>query len=407
MIRPLSGHDGPSRRRNHPRPALRARRRRVHCWTVISPGRRRPLLTALAIFGVWTTLGLLASAQAALFFARAGQHLTAGAFAARMLDWYTCALFTPVFFWLAARFPFDRRRWRVSLLVQLAASSVAVVAKYALLVVIARQLFGERRATLAGALASNFIIESMIFWAVIAIIHGLLFYRRWQEREQLNAELRVRLSEARLEALKAQLRPHFLFNTLNSISALVHTDPVSADRMVVQLADLLRASLETSGAHEIPLAEELGLLERYLGIMRVRHEDRLSVSVEATPRARTALVPHFVLQPLVENAIEHGIARHAGAGSIVVRATDAGDALRLSIRDDGGGIDRPVPSPVDTSEGIGLGNTRLRLRQLYGDRHTFTIQRGEGSGTEVVITLPLRSVAGAGASGREIAVGVA
>ena len=181
-----------------------------------------------------------------------------------MLDWYTCAVFTPLFFWTATHFPVDRRHWRANLLVQLVASSIAVVIKYAFLVQVWRFMRGDANATLARALASNFIIESMIFWAVIAIIHGILFYRRWQEREQLAAELRVRLSEAQLEVLRGQLRPHFLFNTLNSISTLIHSDPASADRMVVQLADLLRASLETSGTHEIPLAEELALLERQL-----------------------------------------------------------------------------------------------------------------------------------------------
>ena len=353
----------------------------------------RPLSTtktALVIFGVWTTLGLLSCAQGALYLGQSGQHLTWGLFAARMLDWYTCAVFTPLFFWTATRFPVDRRRWRVNVLVQLAASSVAVVLKYAFLVQIWRLMRGGAAATLSRALASNFIIESMIFWAVIAIIHGILFYRQWQEREQLAAELRARLSEAQLEVLKGQLRPHFLFNTLNSISTLVHSDPTSADRMVVQLADLLRASLETSGKHEIPLAEELALLERYLDIMRVRHQDRLSVAIRVTPRARAALVPHFVLQPLVENAIEHGIARRAGAGRIVIEATDIDDTLHLRVGDDGCGVEHATNGGLAPEEGVGLGNTRLRLRQLYGDAHSFAICRGENDGALVTITIPLR-----------------
>jgi LytS/YehU family sensor histidine kinase len=277
--------------------------------------------------------------------------------------------------------------------VQLVASSVAVVIKYAFLVQVWRLMRGDANATLGRALASNFIIESMIFWAVIAIIHGILFYRRWQEREQLAAELRVRLSEAQLEVLRGQLRPHFLFNTLNSISTLVHSDPASADRMVVQLADLLRASLETSGKHEIPLAEELALLERYLGIMRVRHEDRLSVAIRTTPRARGALVPHFILQPLVENAIEHGIARRAGAGRIVIDVIDEDEMLRLRVGDDGCGVDQPANGGYAPDEGVGLGNTRLRLRQLYGEAHSFAICRGDDGGALVTIRIPLRYVA--------------
>ena len=360
----------------------------IHSFRIGGPltPARRTTLNALAIFGVWTTLGLLACAQGALFLAQAGQHFTWGMFAARMLDWYTCAIFTPFFFWLAARFPVDRRRWRVNVFVQLAGSTVAVVLKYAFLFWFWQRTRPDARMTFARVLESNFIIESMIIWAVIAIIHGILFYRRWQEREQLAIELRSRLSEAQLEVLKGQLRPHFLFNTLNSISTLVHSDPASADRMVVQLADLLRASLETSGKHEIPLAEELALLERYVDIMRVRHEDRLTVTIRATPRARAALVPHFILQPLVENAIEHGIGQHAGCGHIIVDAADNGDKLYLRISDDGSGM-----PPAITDEGVGLGNTRLRLRQLYGETHSFTIDRADAGGTLVTIAIPQRS----------------
>ena len=347
-------------------------------------------MNAVAIFGVWTTLGLLSCAQGALFLAQAGQHLTWGGFASRMLDWYTCAIFTPFFFWLAARFPVDRRHWRVNVFVQLAGSTVAVVIKYAFLFWFWQRTRPDPAMTFARVLEMNFIIESMIIWAVIAIIHGILFYRRWQEREQLAVELRSRLSEAQLDVLKGQLRPHFLFNTLNSISTLVHSDPASADRMVVQLADLLRASLETSGKHEIPLAEELALLERYVDIMRVRHEDRLTVTIRATPRARAALVPHFILQPLVENAIEHGIGRRAGSGRIVVDAEAVGEQLRLRIGDDGSGMTLGANGSLAPDEGVGLGNTRHRLRQLYGEAHSFTIDRVEDGGTLVTIAIPLR-----------------
>ena len=172
--------------------------------------------------------------------------------------------------------------------------------------------------------------------------------------------------------------------------------------MVVQLGDLLRASLETSGKHEIPLAEELALLDRYLDIMRVRHADRLSVAICVSPRARTALVPHFILQPLVENAIEHGIARRAGAGRIVIDAADVDGTLQLRVGDDGFGLEPIINGGLAPDEGVGLGNTRLRLRQLYGDAHSFAIQCGENGGALVVITIPLRRGAGASAPMRSI-----
>jgi signal transduction histidine kinase len=346
--------------------------------------KRKPALTTgLAIFGVWSALGLLSCAQNALFLGQSGQHMTWRAVNARMLDWYTCAAFTPFFFWMAKRFPVDWRRWHLNLLLQLLASSVAVVIKYALLVAFWRWTRTQVSVSFTRVLASNFIIESMIFWSVIAIIHGILFYRS-------SAELRTQLSEAQLEVLKAQLRPHFLFNTLNSISTLVHSDPAAADRMVVQLADLLRASLETTGAHEIPLTEELALLERYVEIMRVRHQDRLSVSIRVAARVRSALVPHFILQPLVENAIEHGIGRRGGPGHVVIVAKDAGDRLELRIGDDGGDTRESAASEFVHDEGVGLGNTRRRLEQLYGEAQSFDIRYAEGGGTLVTITLPLR-----------------
>lgn len=354
----------------------------------------RPVLaTGLVIFAVWTALGLLSCAQSALFLGQNGQHLTWRGFTSLMVDWYSCAVFTPLFFRLAKRFPVERARWRVSLLMQLLASSVAVVIKYAFLVQFWRWTRSPFAMSFTRALAANFIIESMIFWSVIAIIHGILFYRRWQEREQLAAELRTQLSEAQLQVLKAQLRPHFLFNTLNSISSLVHSDPGAADRMVVQLADLLRASLERAGAHEIPLAEELALLERYVEIMRVRHQDRLSVSIHVAARARSALVPHFILQPLVENAIEHGIGRRAGAGRVMIEANDVGDRLELRVADDGSEVAEPASNESQFlhDEGIGLGNTRRRLAQLYGDAQSFDIRRADSGSTLVTITLPLRS----------------
>jgi two-component system, LytTR family, sensor kinase len=350
----------------------------------------------LALFGIWTALALLSVLQTALFISHRGDAVSWGRLlSSRLLDWYSCALFTPAFFWLARRYPIDRTHWTRALPVQLAASILAVILKYALLVGILRSLLRQSNASLVGALSSNFFIELMIFWAVIGLVHAIVFYRRWQEREQLATELRARLMEAQLEVLKGQLRPHFLFNTLNSVSTLVHSDPHAADRMVVQLGDLLRASLEHSGTHEIPLAEEMLLLDRYLGIMRVRFRDRLRVELAIAPEVRSALVPHFILQPLVENALEHGIARRAGAGLLMIAARAEGTSLHLTVGDDGPGMDTSVRSANGSApdEGVGLGNTRLRLRQLYGDAQCLTIGRMAAGGTLVSMTLPLRYAA--------------
>jgi two-component system, LytTR family, sensor kinase len=349
---------------------------------------------ALTVFGAWTTLGFLSIAQTALFLADRGMAVPWRALVPeRLLDWYTCAIFTPVFFWLARRYPFDGTRWRSALPITLLVSVTCVVLKYMLFVPLERYLLGDTQASLAGALASNFFIELMIFWAVIGIVHAYEVSRCLQERDRLAAELRTRLTEARLEALQGQLRPHFLFNTLNGISTLVHTDPDAADRTVVQLAELLRASLEHSGTQEIPLSEELTLLERYLGIMQMRFHDRLHVEMSIDAEARDALVPHFILQPLVENALEHGIARRAGAGRVRITARAEPDAksLHLAIADDGAGP-RPARAelPAAVNEGIGLANTRLRLKQLYGSEQQLILERGQLGGMEVKILIPFR-----------------
>jgi len=351
-----------------------------------------PRRFAWTVLVAWTVLGLLSVAQTALFMTQRGTPVPWGSLVPRlMLDWYTCAIFTPAFLWLARRYPLDAAHWRRAVPVTLAVSIVCVVLKYALFVPLQRIAFGTRNMTLGqaftSALAANFFIELMIFWAVIGAVHAYLVTRRLQEREQLAAELRTRLTEARLEALQGQLRPHFLFNTLNGISTLIHTDPQAADRMVVQLGELLRASLDHSGAQEIRLDDELALLEQYLAIMQARFHDRLQVELNVDPGARHAFVPHFILQPLVENAIEHGIARRAGAGRIRITAgaDRARRSLRLTVEDDGPG------APDETEEGIGLTNTRLRLQQLYGSDQSLLMTRGSLDGVEVNMVLPLRT----------------
>jgi two-component system, LytTR family, sensor kinase len=353
-----------------------------------------PRRFAWTVFVVWTVLALLSVAQTALFLTQRGTPVPWDSLVPRMmLDWYTCAVFTPAFIWLARRYPLDTAHWRRAVPLTLALSIVCVVLKYSLFVPLQRVLFGARNVTMVhaftSALAANFFIELMIFWAVIGVVHAYLVTRRLQEREQLATALRARLTEARLEALQGQLRPHFLFNTLHGISTLIHTDPDAADRMVVQLGELLRASLDHSGAQEIRLDDELALLERYLAIMQTRFHDRLQVELDVDPETRDALVPHFILQPLVENAIEHGIARRAGAGRIRVtaRADGARRSLRLAVEDDGPG------APREAEEGVGLTNTRLRLQQLYGHHQSLLMTRGSLDGVEVDMVLPLRTSA--------------
>jgi signal transduction histidine kinase len=215
---------------------------------------------------------------------------------------------------------------------------------------------------------------------------------RWQERltsryadvSSQSEALRTRLAHSELQALKLQLQPHFLFNTLNAITALVHRDADRAERMVSGLSELLRVSLGSAGDQEVSLARELEVLEHYLEIQQVRFEDRLTVAIEASPDIQRAMLPNLMLQPLVENAIKHGLGPRAAAGHIRVRATRDNGALHLVVRDNGVG----EPDPAQRRQGIGLANTRARLESLYGPDHRFEAGAAEGGGFEVRISLP-------------------
>jgi len=228
----------------------------------------------------------------------------------------------------------------------------------------------------------------MIFWAASAAIQGVEFYRRLRARERQALILEQRLTRARLDALTAQIRPHFLFNTLNSITTLIRRDPEGAERMVMQLADLLSATLRSPEEQEISLREEMDLLDSYLSIMQVRFGSRLSVERDVRSSATEALVPAFILQPLVENALEHGIARRPGPGRITIAASRNNGSLELTVGDDGPDIDDTANSP---GNGIGLANTRKRLAELYSGGATLTIDSRTGEGTDVRIAIPFRA----------------
>jgi sensor histidine kinase YesM len=243
---------------------------------------------------------------------------------------------------------------------------------------------------LKNTFVGGFISEFVAFAATAAAIHALEFYRRYRDREQLSQQLQARLTDAQLRALRAQLNPHFLFNTLNAVSTLLHRDPERADEMLTRLGDLLRVTLRADPEHEIPLSEELALLERYVEIMRMRFPDRLTVVTAVDPSVARALVPSFVLQPLVENAFEHGVARVNGPARVDVEARPSagGDAVILRVRDDGPGLGQ---SPPDTGHGVGIANTRQRLREMYGAQGTLELSSPPGGGTLVEVQVPWRA----------------
>jgi two-component system, LytTR family, sensor kinase len=237
-------------------------------------------------------------------------------------------------------------------------------------------------------------LNHAVMYALIVLgYHAWLYNRHLRERDRLEAELEAQLTRARLDALRMQVNPHFLFNSLNTIAALVHEQPDAADRMITRLGELLRASLDNTEDHEISLQRELSMVERYLEIERARFGDRLHVEFRTEDGVGDALVPALVLQPLVENAVRHGVeAREAGARILVI-AERAGPELQLTVRDNGPGL--TDAAPASRRNGIGLSNTRARLAHLYGAQSGLELIPAPGGGLEARVRIPFHTHAAA------------
>ncbi len=228
-------------------------------------------------------------------------------------------------------------------------------------------------------LINNLALQMLIYWALVGVAHALDTYGR--SRQQA-AEIEERLGRAQLELLRTQLQPHFLFNALNAIAELVHEDPERADRMIGRLSDLLRSTLEAGHRQFVTLDEEIGLVESYLRIQEARFGDRLRVRIDVAPDCRAASVPHLLLQPIVENAIQHGVAPRVGGGTVRISASRTGGALEVRIADDGVGL------KGEAIPGIGMTNTRARLESLYGSAASFDLSATPGGGAVARIVVP-------------------
>jgi signal transduction histidine kinase len=239
-------------------------------------------------------------------------------------------------------------------------------------------------------LASTLDWELFAAAGIVAVAHAFFYYAESRERGLRQANLETRLVEAQLQTLQRQLHPHFLFNTLNAISTLMHRDVQAADRTLVQLSGLLRVTLDSVARPQIRLSEELDFLDKFVQIEQTRLGDRLSVTFDVDADTLDALVPALILQPLVENAIKYGVAPHGHAGTVSVTGHLEGDLLVLSVTDDGPGPSEPALAALST--GIGLSNTRARLSHQYGARHRFEFKRHQG-GFSVVVAFPFRTVA--------------
>ena len=223
---------------------------------------------------------------------------------------------------------------------------------------------------------------------IVLLVSAFSYYRRYQEGELRASQLEALLSQSQLQALKMQLHPHFLFNTLHSISSLMHRDIEAADKMIARLGDFLRLTLENSGTQEVTLQEELEFLRCYLEIEHIRFQDRLTTHMDIAPQALVTHVPNLILQPIVENAIRHGIAPRSTPGRIEIRAERNNGTLRIQVRDNGPGLPGNPNADNLYKEGLGLANTRARLEQLYGAAHRFDLANDPDGGLVVTLEIP-------------------
>ncbi|MFI5120432.1 MAG: sensor histidine kinase [Thermoanaerobaculia bacterium] len=307
--------------------------------------------------------------------------------------YYLWALVTPPILGLARRFPIERTGWKKPLLIHLVASTILSAVQLFLAGAFLHAFSDATLSradsfwtTLAQFFRLNFHANVLTYWALVGLAWGTDTYAKYRDRELTASRLQTQLAQAELGALKMQLQPHFLFNTLNAISALLKTNPDAAEGMILQLSDFLRITLNNTGRPDVSLREELEFLERYLAIEKTRFADRLSTRFRIRTEVLDARVPNLLLQPLVENAIRHGIARDRNAGRLEVSATHEKGRLLLSVTDDGPGV-----PPGRIIEGIGLTNTRERLRHLYGDACSLEYGSAPGGGFRVSLSLPLVS----------------
>jgi signal transduction histidine kinase len=341
---------------------------------------RGRLRSWLAVWCGWTALALFFAVSASLTYLSTGRPANWVLSIERSLtEWWLWALFTPLVVYLARRYPLDRPWPWGHAAIHVAAGTIVAVAKTNAERAIFAWLTGFWTYWLISTLALQFFVYS----AIVVATHGLEYYRRSREREQLEA----RLAETRLQLLNVQLQPHFLFNTLNTIAEIVHDDADKADHMITSLSDLLRRALELGASQEIPLDRELDLLKRYLDIQKIRFGDRLQVTSRVADEARQASVPVLLLQPLVENAIQHGLSAHANAGRIDIEARRDGGTLVITVTDDGVGLKEQAPAG---RQRVGLSNTRERLQALYGNDQRCDLSNAPGGGAQISLSIPWR-----------------
>jgi sensor histidine kinase YesM len=364
------------------------------------------LRRAVLLFGGWTVVGLIFAAVSYGIAMSEGSSRfgLAEALKLNLVQFYLWGVFSLFIFSFSRRFPIEFRPLQTrNLLLHFPALLLFAALHQALHLLVLwsssarlRQQFPSLLDCYRAYFGLGFYIDLIVALLIIIAVHALLYYRRFRASEMEQASLKIQLAQARLRALKMQIHPHFLFNTLHSISSLVLEDPPKANSMIARLGDFLRLTLEESDQQLVTLKKETEFLRCYLEIEQVRFGDRLTVELDLEPAALSAQVPHLILQPVVENAVQHAIAPRASPGYIKIEARRSNGHLRIQVRDSGPGITK-TEAGLDR-QGVGLSNVRARLEQLYGRDHRFEITNGREGGLTVIMQIPYRKESDDGAA---------
>jgi len=353
------------------------------------PGRRAAL-----VLGAWTAVGLFRAVERYTLDPVSSERLEFGfreALAQNLLHSYLWAALTPLVAWLARRYTIAGGARARAFGVHITAGVLLAVVHGTVFALVYPPLMGmpfglARQLRGVPSILIAFLVSNLLtYWGVVGICWTMQAVKLARERELRSSQLEAQLAGARLERLQTQLHPHFLFNALNSVLPLVFRDRDAAALTISRLEELLRRSLEADAAQLVPLSRELEFLEMYLEIQKTRFQDRLRVAFDVPRELSGARVPNLILQPIVENAIKHGVSAQPGAGSVEISARRTNGMLVLKVRDDGPGL---TEFPRTGGSGLGLANTRERLQQLYGDDHRLSLENVESGGVEVTLGLP-------------------
>ena len=347
----------------------------------------------LLIFGCWMAVAALNNTQSYYFMLSVDRTSPWWKLLPSSILYFGLwALLTPLVGWLAKRFRLSRNDWALKLgLHVLIAIGLAFIERAVFELIFMNATATPERPfswkTFYQVLLRYFDYGVYYYFIILLLNHALEYYRRFQNEQISAAQLKAELAQAQLQALKMQLHPHFLFNTLNAIAVLIEDDPKAARAMLGQLSDLLRLTLENVERQEVPLRQEMEFLDQYLQIQQTRFGERLAIRKAIDPATIEASVPYLILQPLVENAIRHGVESVPGPAVIEISSSRQDGMLELRVRDTGPGLTND--SYTLSKRGVGLANIRGRLQRLYGERHRFELNNAEGGGLQATMLIPL------------------